>query len=96
MSIFRTIKKVRYCDTCMGTGKILNETCHDCNGSGHVEVLSRVSQAAAARASSAAKELPPKLRAAVKERLQDHEPSKKDLPKGAKESKVGAEFIEED
>jgi RecJ-like exonuclease len=91
MSIFRTIKKLRDCDSCEGTGKIGADDCVICNGTGKVEILARVSQAAASRAMAATKELPQRARAAIKERLQDHE-----LPKGRKESKVGTGVIDED
>ena len=103
MSIFRTIKKIRDCDTCMGTGKIWSDgeeiVCDDCKGEGKVEVFSRVSQSAAARASSSAKSLPPHERAAVRERLEDHEPPSEgaqEFPKGKKHSKVGKDFVEEE
>lgn len=110
MSIFRTIKKLRDCETCEGTGKVRVTTaaqtdssvtqteiqCPICEGTGKVEILARVSQAAAGRAATAAKNLPPQLRAVVKERLQDHEPPSKDLPKRGKESKVGSDVVDED
>jgi len=92
MSIFRTIKKLRDCDDCHGTGMIGDNRCPTCEGSGKVEYLSRVNQAAATRAEAATKQLPPKARQAAKARLQDHEP----LAKGSKESKVGKDFVEED
>lgn len=108
MSIFRTIKKIRDCDSCHGTGRVVaqdkSETdCVICQGTGKVEILSRVGQAAASRASSAARELPPRERAAARERLQDHEPEVKDMDpalpskgKQGKVSKVGTGFIDEE
>ena len=100
MSIFRTIKKIRGCEACNGTG-VNNEgtACLSCEGTGQVEVLARVSQAAAGRAAAAARDLPPRERQAARERLQDHEPELKggkDLPKKGKESKVGSDVIDED
>lgn len=74
MSIFRTIKKIRDCDICAGTGtEQSGDKCAVCEGTGKVEVYSRVSQAAASRAVTATKELPPQQRAAAKKRLKDHE-----------------------
>lgn len=102
MSIFRTIRKIRNCSTCMGEGRIhldgAETVCPDCDGEGKVEILSRVSQAAAVQAKSATKALPPQERAAARERLEDHEVSQPDpaLPAKGKPSKVGKAFIEEE
>lgn len=73
MTVYRTIKKVRDCDACQGTGKDPTGVCPVCNGAGTLEVFARVSRSAAARAEQATKQLPPQARKVVKERLQDHE-----------------------
>jgi hypothetical protein len=107
MSIFRTVRKVRDCDTCFAVGKIVSDgveiICPDCQGAGKVEILSRVSQASAARAQANAKTLPPHERAIVRQRLEDHEPAPlqeegtgdQPFPKVKKQGKVGKDFIEE-
>ncbi len=98
MSIFRTIRKIRDCDVCSGTGVDQGgDKCAVCEGTGKVEVYSRVSQAAASRAVTATKELPPQQRAAAKKRLRDHEPADPALPSKGDDGKVDkGGFIDED
>jgi uncharacterized membrane protein len=100
MSIFRTIKKVRDCEACAGEGTdpVSGNPCLSCGGTGQVEVLARVSQAAATRAQAAAKELPPRQRHAARERLEDHEPEPEGLPgtKKDRKSRVGKDIVDED
>jgi hypothetical protein len=109
MTVFRTIKKIRDCDVCSGTGQVLTisgdpnswGTCVICEGSGKVEVLSRVSRAVAARAHDAAKTLPPRERQEARELLKDHEPSIPTddgtiLPKPGGDSIVGEGFVVEE
>jgi RecJ-like exonuclease len=98
MTIYRTIKKEKECTVCGGSGHnpLTMADCSFCEGTGKQEVYSRVSRAAASRAEKAVKELPPRMRAVAKERLQDQESKNKKLPKEAKDGKVGDGFISEE
>jgi hypothetical protein len=100
MSIFRTIKKLRDCNLCTGTGKDrqTGDACPVCEGTGKIEVSARVSQAAATRAMAAVKtQVPPRQQQAARERLEDHEPGDPQaLPQRRKEGKVGAGIVDED
>jgi len=109
MTVFRTIKKIRDCDTCSGTGQVMKASgdlnswgpCDVCGGEGKVEVLSRVSRAVAARAHDAAKALPPRERQEARELLKDHEPpipaaDGTILPRPGGDSIIGEGFIEEE
>jgi hypothetical protein len=93
MTVYRTIKKLRDCEACQGTGmdKGNNAKCPVCGGDGRVDVYSRVSGGSAVRAEAAAKSLPPRVRDIVRERLQDQEPALQN-----KKAKPTKDYVEED
>jgi DnaJ-class molecular chaperone len=86
MSIFRTVRKIKDCDECHGSGRIeinpgtgdgTEMPCAACQGTGQVEVSVRASRGAVQKAAVATKQLPPgPARKAAKGRLADPEPSK--------------------
>jgi len=99
MTVYRTIKKLRDCDACQGTGKDTTGVCPVCSGTGKLEIFARVSRSAAARAEQAAKQLHPNARAAVKERLQDHEETSQAVRQGSKvipAPKGNKDYVEEE
>jgi hypothetical protein len=77
MSIFRTVRKIKDCDTCNGSGRVLTDPakgtegpCDTCGGEGRVEVLVRANRAAVHQAEVATKQMNPgPARKAAKARL---------------------------
>jgi len=98
MTIYRTIKKIRDCDACQGTGQDPTGTCPVCQGAGKLDVYARVSRGAAARAEQATKSLSPQARKIAKERLQDHEEASqaKVAGKPIPAPKGNKDFVEEE
>jgi DnaJ-class molecular chaperone len=92
MSIFRTVKKIKDCDTCNGTGRVYTDhsrgeeaACDVCGGTGRIEVMTRANRVAVHQAEVATKQMNPgPARKAAKGRLAGDE----------KESKLG--YVEEE
>jgi DnaJ-class molecular chaperone len=86
MSIFRTVRKIKDCDDCHGSGRVevnpgtgdgAEQPCVTCNGTGRVEVSVRANRTSVQQAEAATKQMNPgPARKAAKARLADPEPSK--------------------
>jgi len=99
MSIFRTVRKIKDCGACNGTGRVYmtpssgeERECEVCSGTGRVEVVVRASASSVERASAAIPQtLPPSQRKAAKARLRED-----DSVVDVKQGKAGKGYVDED